>query len=86
MILCEWDAPRRTPWMMLRTPVCFCILSSSLASVSIFSVCCYSIVSISVVILYTDTSYNFSIIETECTENNFLVMFSQKDLAKPHSI
>ncbi len=39
--------PRRTPWIMLRRPVCFRILSSPLTSVSIFSVCCYSIVSIS---------------------------------------
>ncbi len=41
--------PRRTTWMMLRTPVCFRILSSSLTSVSIFSVWCYSSVSILVV-------------------------------------
>ncbi len=39
--------PRRKPWIMLRTPVCFRILSSYLTSVSIFSVCCYSKVSIS---------------------------------------
>jgi len=48
MILCEWDAPEGNP-DNLRTPVCFRILSSSLTCVSIFSVCCYSIVSISVV-------------------------------------
>jgi hypothetical protein len=36
---------------MLRTPVCFRILSSSFTSVSIFSVCCYYIVSISVVLI-----------------------------------
>ncbi len=34
--------PRRTPWTMLRTPVCIRILSTSFSSVSIFSVCCYS--------------------------------------------
>ncbi len=34
--------PRRTPWTVLRTPVCFCILLTSFTSVSIFSVCCYS--------------------------------------------
>ncbi len=28
--------PRRTPWIMLRTPVCFRILSLSLTSVSMF--------------------------------------------------
>jgi hypothetical protein len=33
----------------LRTPVCFRILSTSFTSVSIFSFCCYSSVSISVV-------------------------------------
>ncbi len=40
--------PRRTP-CNLRTPVCFRILSSSFTSVSIFSLSCYSIVSISAV-------------------------------------
>jgi hypothetical protein len=39
MILCVGDAPEE--WMMLR------ILSSSLTSISIFSACCFSIVSIS---------------------------------------
>jgi hypothetical protein len=46
MEFCEWDAPegcpRRTLWTRLRTPVCFRILSTSLTSLSIFSVCCYS--------------------------------------------
>jgi hypothetical protein len=46
LILCEWDAPEGHPGM-LRTPVCFRILSSSLTSVSIFSGWCYSSVSIS---------------------------------------
>jgi hypothetical protein len=50
MILLEWDAQKET-LENVRTPVCFRILSSSLTSVSIFSVCCYSIVSISVSIL-----------------------------------
>ncbi len=45
MILCEWDAPEGNP-EMLRTPVCFRILSFS---ISIFFVWCYSSVSISVV-------------------------------------
>jgi hypothetical protein len=40
--------PRRTPWTVLRTPVCCCLLSTSFTSVSIFSVCCNSSVSISV--------------------------------------
>jgi hypothetical protein len=48
MIMCEWDATEGNPGM-LRTPVCFRILSLSLISVSIFSVWCYSCVSISVV-------------------------------------
>jgi hypothetical protein len=47
MILFEWDAQKET-LENVRTPVCFHILSSSLTSVSIFSDCCYSIVSISV--------------------------------------
>jgi hypothetical protein len=41
--------PRRTPWIILCTPVCFHILSSSLTSVSISSFWCYSSVSITVV-------------------------------------
>ncbi len=41
--------PSRTPWIVLRTPVCLRILSTSFISVSIFCVCCYSSVSISVV-------------------------------------
>ncbi len=40
-----YDIVRRTPWTVLRTTVCFCILSSSLISVSIFSVWCYYSVS-----------------------------------------
>ena len=40
---------RRTPWTVLRTPVCLRIVPTSFISVSIFSVCCYSSVSISVV-------------------------------------
>ncbi len=44
MILCEWDAPEVNPAYTCMLS----ILSSSLTSVSIFSVCCYSIVSISV--------------------------------------
>jgi hypothetical protein len=39
--------PTRRPWTKLRTPVGR-ILSTSFSSVSIFSVCCYSTVSISV--------------------------------------
>ncbi len=41
--------PRRALWMMLCSPVCFRILSSFFTSVSIFSVCCYCIYSISVI-------------------------------------
>ncbi len=48
MILFEWNAQKEA-LENVRTPVCFRILSSSLTSVSISSVCCYSIVSISVV-------------------------------------
>ncbi len=50
-IVCDivWmGCPRRTPWTVLRTPVCCCLLSTSFTSVSIFSVCCNSSVSISV--------------------------------------
>jgi hypothetical protein len=44
--------PQKDTLDNLLTPVCFRILSSSLPSVSIFSVSCYSIVSISVIIQY----------------------------------
>jgi hypothetical protein len=48
MILCEWDAPEGDPERSC-VHLFARILSSSLTSVSIFSVFCYSIVSISVV-------------------------------------
>jgi hypothetical protein len=48
MILFEWDAQKEN----VRTPVCFRILSSSLTSVSIFSVWCYFSVYISVVVFH----------------------------------
>jgi hypothetical protein len=40
--------PQKDTLDNLRTPVCFRILSSSFTSVSIFSVSCYSIISVSV--------------------------------------
>jgi hypothetical protein len=46
MILCEWDTPEGDPGQSC-VHLYARILSSSLTSVSIFSVCCYSIVSIS---------------------------------------
>jgi hypothetical protein len=46
MILCEWDAPEGDPGQSC-VHLYARILSSSLTSVSIFSVSCYSIVSIS---------------------------------------
>jgi hypothetical protein len=61
MIFFEWDAQKET-LENVRTPVCFRILSSSLTSVSIFSVCCYSIVSISVG--HTNTKLEKTIIRT----------------------
>jgi len=49
MILCEGDAPEgHSGWCCVH--LCARILSSSLTSVSIFSVFCYSIVSISMVL------------------------------------
>jgi hypothetical protein len=52
---CVNGLPQKETLDKLRTPVCFRILSSSLSSVSMFSVCCYrySIVSISVGLPYT---------------------------------
>jgi hypothetical protein len=48
MILCEWDAPEGDPGQTC-VHLFARILSTSFSSVSIFSVCCYSIVSISMV-------------------------------------
>jgi hypothetical protein len=47
---CEKGMPQKDTLDNLRTPVCFRIPSSSFTSVSIFSVSCYSIVSISVIL------------------------------------
>ncbi len=47
MILCEWDAPEGDPEQS-SVHLFAHILSSSSSSVSISSVCCYSIVSISI--------------------------------------
>jgi hypothetical protein len=49
MILCEWDAPEGDPGQCC-VHLFARILSTSFSSVSIFSVCCYSIVSISMVL------------------------------------
>ncbi len=46
MILCKWDAPEGDPGQSCVHQFA-CILWTSFSSVSIFSVCCYSIVSIS---------------------------------------
>jgi hypothetical protein len=46
MILCEWDAPEGDPGQSC-VHLFARILSTSFRSVSIFSVCCYSSVSIS---------------------------------------
>jgi hypothetical protein len=48
MILCEWDAPEGDPGQSC-VQMFACILSTSFSSVSMFSVCCYSSVSISMV-------------------------------------
>ncbi len=54
-------SPRMTPWAwtMLRTPVWIRILSTSLTSVSVFSVWCYSSVSISVLCTLSNQSFDF---------------------------
>jgi hypothetical protein len=49
ILYCVMEMPQKETLENVRTPLCFRILSLSLTSVSIFSVCCYSIVSISVV-------------------------------------
>ncbi len=56
MILCEWDAPEGDPGHSC-VHLYARILSSSLTSVSIFSVYCYSIVSISMIV--THLSFNY---------------------------
>jgi hypothetical protein len=55
MILCEWDAPEGDPGQSC-VHLFARILSTSFSSVSIFSVCCYSSVSISVVHVHTGDS------------------------------
>ena len=47
---CEKGMPQKDTLDNLRTPVCFRILSMSFTSVSIFSVWCYSSVSISMIL------------------------------------
>jgi hypothetical protein len=47
---CEKGMPQKDTLDNLRTPVCFRILSTSFTSVSIFSVWCYSSVSISMIL------------------------------------
>ncbi len=47
---CVNGMPQKDTLEMLCTPVCFRILSMSFSSVSIFFVCCYSSVSISVIL------------------------------------
>jgi hypothetical protein len=49
MILCEWDAPEGDPGQSF-IHLFARILSTSFTSVSIFSVCCFSSVSISMLI------------------------------------
>jgi hypothetical protein len=49
MILCEWDGPEGDPGQS-SVHLFARILSTSFTSVSIFSVCCYSSVSISMVL------------------------------------
>jgi hypothetical protein len=51
MILCEWEAPEGHPGQCCVHLYAFvCYLRASLTSVSIFSVCCYSSVSISMIL------------------------------------
>jgi hypothetical protein len=66
MILCEWDAPEEDPGQSC-AHLFARILSSSLTSVSIFSVCCYPIVSISVV---QTLSWWLEVGGVKTTENN----------------
>jgi hypothetical protein len=49
MILCEWDAPEGDPGQSC-VHLFARILSTSFTSLSIFSVCCYSSVSITMVL------------------------------------
>ncbi len=60
---CEKGMPQKDTLDNLRTPVCFRILSSSFTSVSIFSVSCYSIVSISVIQTVTRSKSYWSMLD-----------------------
>jgi hypothetical protein len=71
MILCEWDAPEGDPGQSC-VHLFACILSTSSSSVSIFSVCCYSIVSISMPITNLIqsgecTQYSTRVSTVQCT-------------------
>jgi hypothetical protein len=67
MILCEWDTPEGDPGQSC-VHLFARILSTSFSSVSIFSVCCYSMVSISMV--FTAVSKT----ETSCLLSQFKVV------------
>ncbi len=67
MILCEWDAPEGDPGQSC-IHLFARILSTSFSPVSIFSVCCYSIVSISMD--YTLHVSAVHIFCSKCTVNN----------------
>jgi hypothetical protein len=73
MILCEWDAPEGDPGQSC-VHLFARILSTSFTSVSIFSVCCYSSVSISMV----DTVR----LETSHTDAGVLKKLSLSGIAK----
>jgi hypothetical protein len=61
--------PQKDTLDKLRTPICFRILSMSFTSVSIFSVCCYSSVSISVVHTLTQVKACF----TQCCGSGMFI-------------
>ncbi len=74
MILCEWDAPEGDSGQSC-VHLYARILSMSFSSVSIFSVCCYSIVSISMVttLLTQEDTYAFDKREQKANAINIIL-------------
>jgi hypothetical protein len=78
MILCEWDAPEGDPGQTC-VHLFARILSTSFSSVPIFSVCCYSIVSISmasIVVGVLDEPYSAKPAQRTYTARKIPFMYS----------
>ncbi len=78
MILCEWDAPEVYPGQSC-VHLFARILSTSFSSVSIFSVCCYSSVSISMVLthqLYIEGVHKVQCLQLSQSKDDIYTLYS----------